>query len=446
MKNSMKRKHIYDKDWRYSLLRVLWTDWNIRHSYRKTEVHGLGDVPDDGAIILCPNHCNTLMDAMVVLRSYKGPTVFGARADIFKKPLIAKIMYFLRILPMVRQRDGLRNVLQNNQTQEIIVETLANDVRFCLFPEGAHRTKHSLQRLGKGAPRIALAANNEFGEKKPIYIVPVGIEYGDYFRYRSTCLVNSGKAINVTEFLKNGGFESEPQAIEALRQELSRRISELITYIPDDENYESKWELTKMLAIYKNRRGYGQFGTDLYDSMKKNREIASRIESAMEADPEEVASILERVRDFEKVRRDKGISIYSFRKMNPLGNAIGKGFAALLGLPYFIFSAIASLPLWATEAKIRKGIKDPAFGNTVSFGIKLALGFILLFVYAALAFTLAPWWLATALFLLYIPSFSYFHDYLEGCRGWISDIKLLNNKGLYKEFKHIVKDFLKISK
>ena len=143
MKNSMKRKHIYDKDWRYSLLRVLWTDWNIRHSYRKTEVHGLGDVPDDGAIILCPNHCNTLMDAMVVLRSYKGPTVFGARADIFKKPLIAKIMYFLRILPMVRQRDGLRNVLQNNQTQEIIVETLANDVRFCLFPEGAHSTKHS---------------------------------------------------------------------------------------------------------------------------------------------------------------------------------------------------------------------------------------------------------------------------------------------------------------
>ena len=43
---------------------------------------------------------------------------------MFKNPMLAKIMYFFRILPMVRQRDGLRNVLQNNKTQEIIVDTL----------------------------------------------------------------------------------------------------------------------------------------------------------------------------------------------------------------------------------------------------------------------------------------------------------------------------------
>lgn len=442
----MARKHIYDKDCVYSVLRNIWTDWKIRHSYRKTEIHGLENIPKDGAVILCPNHCNTLMDALVVLRTDRSPMVFGARADLFRRPFIAKLMSFVRILPMVRQRDGLRNVLQNNQTQEIIVDTLENNVRFCLFPEGTHRTKHSLQRLGKGAFRIALAADARFGSRKPVYLVPVGLEYGDYFRYRSTSLVNFGEAINVTDFLSKGNFENEPQAIEALRQELSRRISGLMTFIPDDENYEAKWNLLRMAAIYKKKRGYGQFGTNLYDSMLDNRKIASSIEKAMEEHPEKMEVILERARNFYIDREKAGISIYSFRKMNPLHNAIGKGFAALLGLPYFIFSALTALPMWGLESIIRNIVKDPAFRNTVSFGIKLALGTILFLTYAVLAFCLAPWWLALTLLVLWMPAYSYVHDYIEGCRRWISDLRLYGNKGLYKEFKHIVKDYLHIIK
>ena len=442
----MKRKNIYDNDWRYTLLKIFWTDWAIRHSYRKFEVHGGETVPEDGAIILCPNHCNTLMDALVVLCSHHDKMVFGARADLFRRPFIAKLMSFVRILPMVRQRDGLRNVLQNNQTQDIIVDIIEHDTRFCLFPEGTHRTKHSLQRLGKGAFRIALAANAKFGDKKPVYLVPVGLEYGDYFRYRSTCLINYGPAINVTKFLEEGDFAGEPQAIEALRQELSGRMEDLITYIPDDENYDSKWVLTKMAAIYKSKKGYGQFGTKLDKAMLKNREIAADIEVAIAEQPEKMTALLERVEKFEKDRRKAKVSIYSFRKMNPVANMICKGFAALLGLPYFIFSAITSLPMWAASMKIRKSVKDPAFRNTVSFGVKLSLGDIMILVYAALAFCLAPWWLAIIFMALYLPTYSYFHDYLEGCRRWISDIRLYKNKGLYKEFKHIVKDFLSITK
>ena len=360
---------------------------------------------------------------------------------MFKKPLFAKAMYFFRILPMVRQRDGLRNVLQNNKTQEIIVDILEHNVGFCIFPEGKHRMKHSLQPFGKGVSRIAVAANDKFGSEKPVYIVPTGLEYGDYHRYRSSSLINYGEALNVTEFFKNGNFENEAQAFDALRKELTARISELITFIPDDENYDAKWALLKMAAIYGQKKGYGDFGTDLYKSMLKNREIAAKIEKMMAEEPEKAAELLDRASEFEKKRCKAGISIYSFRKMCPKWNAFGKGIAALLGLPYFIFSAIVSLPMWALSFKIRKGTKDPAFRNTVSFGVKLAMKWLIFPIYAALAFCLAPWWLAAALLLLYLPSYYYFHDYIEGCRRWISDIKLLNNKKLYKEFKSIVKDF-----
>lgn len=438
----MSRKNIYDKDLGYTILKPI-VDWNTKHSYRKIEVTGKENIPTDGAVIIAPNHCNTLMDALVILQAFKDESVFGARADIFNKPFIAKIMTFVRILPMVRQRDGLRNVLKNNETQEIIVDTLENKDRFCMYPEGRHRPAHSLQTLGKGTFRAALAANSKFGDKMPVYIVPTGIEYGDYFRYRSTCLITFGEAINVTEFVKGLNVENEVQMIEPLRKELASRMSKLITFIKDDEQLYNKWALTKMLAADKGLR-YGDFGRSLHKGMLANREIVAEIEKACENKPEEMENLLEKVAEFDKKRRKKGISIYSFRKKNEALNAVGKAFAALIGLPYWIFSAIVSSPMWLTYNLLRSKTRDKAFHNTVGFGVKLALGTILLITYAILAFCLLPWPYALALTLLTIPSYSYFFDYIEGMRRYISDLKLLGEKKLRGKFKDIVKEFRKL--
>ena len=438
----MSRKNIYDKDLGYTILKPI-VDWNTKHSYRKIEVTGKENIPTDGAVIIAPNHCNTLMDALVILQAFKDESVFGARADIFNKPFIAKIMTFVRILPMVRQRDGLRNVLKNNETQEIIVDTLENKVRFCMYPEGRHRPAHSLQTLGKGTFRAALAANSKFGDKMPVYIVPTGIEYGDYFRYRSTCLITFGEAINVTEFVKGLNVENEVQMIEPLRKELASRMSKLITFIKDGEQLYNKWALTKMLAADKGLR-YGDFGRSLHKGMLANREIVADIEKACEDKPEEMEKLLEKVAEFDKKRRKKGISIYSFRKKNEALNAVGKAFAALIGLPYWIFCAIVSSPMWLTYNLLRSKTRDKAFHNTVGFGVKLALGTILLITYAILAFCLLPWPYALALTLLTIPSYSYFFDYIEGMRRYISDLKLLGEKKLRGKFKDIVKEFRKL--
>lgn len=439
----MTKKKIYEKNLGYSLLRPI-VDWCTRHSYRKVEVRGEENIPTDGPVLLAANHCNTLMDALVILRSYKGSTVFGARADMFNNKLIARIMFFLRILPMVRQRDGLRNVLKNVETQDIIVETLENDVRFCMFPEGRHRPEKSLLPLGKGIFRAALAANAKFGDSKPIYIVPVGIEYGDFFRYRSTSLVTYGKPLNVTEFVKTLNVENEAQMMEPLRKELAGRMSELFTYIPDGEHLKEKWTLVKILSIVSDQKPYGNFGTCLSDSMADNRRIVAEIESRCQEKPEEMEELFADVNEFEKYRRKDGISMYSFRKKNNALNIAGKSFAALVGLPFFILSALLCLPMWVAEKIVRSMIKDKAFRNTVSFGMKLGMGIVWFAALAALAFCLTPWFVALGILLLFIPSFSYFHDYIEGMRRFVSDIKVTRCKKLRKRFRSIVKDFYRL--
>ncbi len=435
----MGREKIWQKDLGYTLLRPF-VDGATRNSYKQAEVIGRENIPTDGAVIIAPNHCNTLMDALVILRAFKDETVFGARADIFKNPLVAKIMYFLRILPQVRQRDGLRNVLKNNETQDTIVETLENKVRFCIFPEGRHRPAHSLQPLGKGVFRAALAANAKFGDKLPIYIVPTGIEYGDYFRYFSTSLVNFGKPINVTEFVREHPVENEAQLIEPLKKELASRMSELITYIKDDEQLEDKWTLTKMLAIGRGMQ-YGDSYGSLYDNMLANREIVAGLEKKCGERPEEMAELLEKVSDFEKNRRRKGISIYSFRKKNETFNVIWRSLFALIALPLWICSGVLSLPTWLAYYIVRGKVKDKAFRNTVGFGCRFAGGIILTLLYIILAICQHNVWLI--FFALPVVCSNVFW-YSETMRRFFSDIRLMGENKLKGFYKEIIDEYNKL--
>ncbi len=426
-------KKIYEDYLGYTLLKPI-VDYTTRFSYRKVEVKGVENIPTDGAVIIAPNHCNTLMDALVILRSFKGRKVFGARADMFNNKFIGKIMTFIRILPMVRKRDGLRNVLKNHETTDIVVETLEHKVPFCIYPEGRHRPARSLLPLGKGVFRAALTANAKFGDKMPIYIVPTGIEYGDYFRYHSTSLVTYGKAINVTEFVRNHPVENEAQLFEPLKKELREAMSELITFIKDDENLGVKWELTKMLAR-KNK------SNSLSSRMQGNQNMVSHIEQALEKNPEATAEIFEKVRVFEKARRKARLSIYSFGKENSLISLVAKTLGAIVGLPYYLFSIIAALPLWVAKIVLNRMIKDKAFRNTAAFGLKLGLGPFVFLLWTLLAFNLLAWPWALLISVGTIPSYGYFHDYNEYIRRYISDIRYIGHKDLKYRFETIINEF-----
>ena len=229
--------------------------------------------------------------------------------------------------------------------------------------------------------------------------------------------------------------------IEPMRRELASRISELFTYIPDGEHLKEKWVLTKMLSIDSAEKPYGNFGTCLSESMKNNRELISGIGNACEEHPEEMEKILKDVAEFDKYRRKDGISIYSFRKHKDIPVIAGKSLAAILGLPYFVFSALVSLPMWTLEKFLRSKIKDRAFRNTASFGVKLGLGTIWFLILAALMFCLTPWYVALGTLLLFVPSYSFFHDYLEGMRRFVSDIRITRCRKLRKRFASILKDY-----
>ncbi len=220
---------IQDRDRLYAFLRP-YVDWMFRRSYRRFEYVGKEHIPTDGAVIFAPNHTNALCDAMAILGIDHRQKVFVARADIFKDPKKAKILNWLKIMPISRVRDGLDEVRHNDETINKAVDTLRDGVPFCIFAEGTHHPDRTILPLSKGIFRIALQANDTFGKQKPVYIVPVGIEYGDYFHLWNSVRVTIGEPINVTARVESRELkvESYPQQILALREELTERMKGLV--------------------------------------------------------------------------------------------------------------------------------------------------------------------------------------------------------------------------
>ena len=229
-------REFWDKDRLYSTLRR-YVDFTTRRSYRRITVEGEIPPDTDGiATIYAPNHTNTLMDALVVLQLRRGGTLFGARADVFRKPAIARILHFLKMLPLARHnRDKAEEVAHNRIAFDEIDRALAHGLPFCLFPEGRHRPMHSLLPMRRGIATIAFRSASE----RPTRIVPIGIDYSDWFNYRGKVTVRIGEPLDVNGFaasIPQGITDSERDAF--LQEEMYRRLSSLIFFIPDDEHYE----------------------------------------------------------------------------------------------------------------------------------------------------------------------------------------------------------------
>lgn len=418
---------IQDDNKLYSFLRPF-VDHHIRKAFRRYKVIGTENIPQDGACIFAANHTNTLMDALVLVSMNREKKVFIARGDIFKKPFIAKLMHFCRILPIYRIRDGFKSVRNNNtEIIEKAADVVHDEVKLFLYPEAAHRTKHSLRQLSKGIFHIALKANSDFGHEKPIYLVPVGIEYGDYFRYRSTALVNFGEPINVTEYVNNHKDENEAIVMNGLRELLTERLAKQISFIPDDEeNYEAIWEMTKIKSGLKG---------NLEERLERNQKTIKEILEWKEKEPEKAKETFEKVNKFIKRRKKKGISVTSFTKENICGTALWKTLIALLGLPLYVVSAVANLPIWLVTMILKNSFKDKAWGNTVSFSVETILHPILMTLCIVLTFCLMPWEFALKGSIIYYFSYMYFVDFGEFLRRWISDVKLCLNKKMRKEVK-----------
>ena len=432
-----RNKKIQDYNLGYTILKP-YVDFLIKCSYNKILHVGRENVPTDGAIILAPNHTNTLMDALVVLASDNRRKVFVARADIFRAPILAKIFAFFKIMPIMRQRDGFRAVKQNQEIIDKAVDVLKDKVPFCIFPEGTHQAKYSLLPISKGIFKIAFQAQEQITDM-PLYIVPVGIRYGDFFRFRSSVRLQFGEAINVGKYIAEHAEQTQAEQMNGLKQLLTERLESAIFYVPNDENYNATIEICAALEAYEveqlNKANKGIHC--LEQQLLANRSTLKRIEALKENDPDKAAKLFELANDAYRIRTAKGIDIASASVKKPLLSRMTRNIFSLLTLPYTVPASILASPVVFLSQFVCTKIKDPAFANSIKYVVNLVLWTLLVVVYGALAFTFLPWQWAILATLLVAPAPFVAHELWKTFRLLVSDMKLSKSEKLKNIYSHI---------
>ena len=74
----------------------------VRVFYKKCEVKGLDNFPEDAGVLFAVNHQNAFMDPIVIATRLKQNIHYLTRADIFKKKIAYKVLNSLYMLPVFR--------------------------------------------------------------------------------------------------------------------------------------------------------------------------------------------------------------------------------------------------------------------------------------------------------------------------------------------------------
>ena len=390
-------------------------------AFSRISIRGTENIPTDGAVIFAPNHTNAFMDAFTVLKVAKRPVVFVARADVFRNPIAAKVFNFLKIMPIMRMRDGRENLKKNDKIMQTAVEVLKNGVPFGIFCEGTHRMKHSILPLVKGIFRIAIQADEALQGEMPVYIVPIGIEYGSYTRYRSTISVQVGEAFDVSEFNKMHSDKTQPELMNLMRDELSLRISSLYHCVADDDDYEALLDI----CYLRNKEQAP------YARMLANRKTIDELQQLKSSAPTQYQQQISRAKQFATLRRKLNISDETLYGEPSHKKNILRVLELVVTLPYFIFCGIVDFPVALTTWLLfRFVIEDEAMKNSLRLAIVMLLyPFIIIGLVLFLSRAFA-WYIALGVVLLALPANCFVHHYAKVVRLIKSDYRYLKSTEL----------------
>ncbi len=372
--------------------------------YGKVEVKGQENIPRNEPVIFAPNHQNALMDALIVLFSSPQDIVFLARADVFNKKVLAKFLNSMKMLPVFRQRDGASELGKNVDIFDISVNVLHHRHYLCVMPEGNHGHQRKLRTIVKGIFRIAFKAQEEYGDKPFVKIVPVGIDMGHYVKQNQPLLIQYGKPIEMSEYWKEYE-ESNPRGINAVKQRLGEELLPLMIHIESDEFYDSIMDLKKIFNA-RMREILGISGAKLSDKFVADKELIARIDTALEKDPEPVRNLAGKVDKYmvglEKMKiRDWVVRDHGYGPMRSLWRYL----TLIVTFPFFLYGFIPNAIPYLLPVYLVRNMKDKQFQSSV----KNFLGILLLFPWLYILMTLAvglitggPWWIWVG-FLISLP-------------------------------------------
>jgi hypothetical protein len=298
------------------------------------------------------------------------------------------------MLPVYRIRDGIDAVKQNDDTFHDTLRVMENRNGVVILPEGNHATFRKLRQLKKGICRIAFQTAEAKEFKGEINLVPVGLEYSHYWRFRQVLTVVYGHPIHVSEYY-DSYRENPNRAMAELRDRLSDEMKKVMVHIEDEENYEAVNELRSII----NEKYSDKIR---YPKLFRDKRLVSKLNELRLADQGSYREICEGSLAVRDMATELNVTYRHLRKKSHrLVWLTLSSLLLLVTLPVFVAGALFNILTYQVAYQQAIKSKDPAFISTARYGFFLGLSFIFGPLYLILALILIkPWWVAIMAFMI----------------------------------------------
>jgi hypothetical protein len=338
-------------------------------------------------------------------------------------------------MPVYRIRDGYSNLEKNDEIIEKALDVLRNKKPLCLMPEGNHGEQRKLRPLVKGIFRIAFKAQENYGLNTGVKIIPVGLDYTNYEKFKSFLIVNFGKPIEIADYYEL--YQSnQAVAYNALRERLIDEMKKYMVHIESDKYYDSIYNLSQIyyLKVLTQWNIHKEDGWSRFKAVKYITDLFNNCHDISILESLDL-KIKEYLKNIEKL--DLRNWVFEHENYN-IGILIIQGLIMLLLIPIFLFGFINNyLPFMIPQWMIRK-VKDRQFHSSFKFVIAsflFPIFYIILFSLACI-FIKSIW--VCLLYLLLLPlTASFAYKYYVWVKKYLA--KFRYNLLIYRKDKTIQK-------
>lgn len=289
--------------------------------FRRIEVVGRENIPQEGGGIFVAWHPNGLIDPALLIAECPRPIMVGARHGLFSWPLLGPLMRSVGAVPVYRavdaspapQSDSTRSD-KNRQSLDALATRLSSGELTALFPEGVSHDAPHLVELKTGAAKLftqALALRKS-GDALPA-ILPVGLHYDEKNVFRSRALVVFHPPLVLSEALTAPLPETADTATRRARYAaITRDIeAELRNVVHATESWELHALMHRIRRLFRAERAK-RAGAQLVEPDMQEREAGyARVWAGFEANrhsaPEATAALTARVSTYDKALRALGL-------------------------------------------------------------------------------------------------------------------------------------------
>lgn len=351
--------------------------------YRRWIVNGLENFPPKGTpVMIVSNHQNALIDPLLCCLTAPRQLHFLTRADVFRNALLRPLVLALNMLPVYRMRDQEAGKNERNmRTFNTVIARMQRGAAVGIFPEGNHGNKKIIRPLKKGLAQLLEITAEQAPELRDLLIIPVGVDYSNYDRARSSVVITYGEAFTVSDLL----FTEEERLprYRAVMQRVQDRMNSVALNLGPDKHYNF---LLFAEALFIHAQGYANW--------QESHSATHLVKGSLQHQPPQDAQLFDDADELSNALQSKGVS---FRDMEEV--LTGDAPSVLRGMVLLIFGLpglLLHFPAWQLSlAATRKVVIDPHFNSTFRLLFGLLLFGLTWSVGIAACFLLLPVKIAT---------------------------------------------------